>query len=125
MAAKARRFAVQRKVGDYPLKTVVLIRDLLQPFHLGWRRTGMRFLLAEVGGLTLACLAADLCDRRPFLARLQDEHGLRVRKLRCLHTTPLLFQPGKRNEKLQLQTLQSLGIGSIVIKLAPRSTHGT
>ncbi|MFC2966846.1 AAA family ATPase [Acidimangrovimonas pyrenivorans] len=54
-------------------------------------------------------LAADLRNRRAFLALLQDERLLRLRELRCLHAFPLLSQPGKISRKLQLQTVQVSG----------------
>lgn len=43
------------------------------------------------------------------LTLLQDERLLRRGGLRCLHAIPLLSQPGKRSEKLQLQTIQFSG----------------
>jgi hypothetical protein len=62
-----------------------------------------------VGGLTDACLWAYLSYRRAFLALLDDERLLRVRKLSSLHLIPLFSQPGK----LQLQTVQFAGIRSV------------
>jgi len=63
----------------------------------------------EVGRLTDPGLAADLCDRRAFLALLQDERLLRRRELRCLHRSQRLSKQGKLSQKLQFQTVQFSG----------------
>lgn len=79
------------------------------------KRWNVEILLlpVDVGRLAGACLAADLRRRRAFLALLDDECFLRVRKLRCLHVIPLFSQPGNHSGKLQLQTVQFAGIRSV------------
>lgn len=55
-----------------------------------------------------------LISRRVFLALLDNEGLLCMRKMRCLYLIPLLSQTGNRGGKLQLQTVRFSGIGSCV-----------
>ncbi len=87
--------------------------------HLGRQQAGILFLPVEVGCLADAYLAADLGKRRALFALLDDERLLRVRKLRCLHVSPLLSQPGNLNGKLQLQVVQFAEIRSSRLQNKP------
>ena len=111
-ADKASHLPVERQVSHDLLQPRILVLELLQPAHLVRWQPSIRLLLTEVGCRADASLSADLRDRRPFLALFQDERLLRVQKLTCIHAVPLLSQPGKRSGKLQLQTVQFLGIRS-------------
>ena len=87
--------------------------ELLQPLHLGRQQTGILLLPVEIGRLADPRLAADLRNRPPVFALLDDERLLRVRENARLHPIPLLSQPEKRSGKLQLQTVQFAGIRSV------------
>ena len=100
---------VQRQVGHNPRQPCVLVLELLQPAHLVGQQPTIPFLLGKVGRLSNTRLAKNLGNRRAFLTLLQDECLLRLRELRCLHHSQLLFQPGNASRKLQLQTVQFSG----------------
>ena len=76
---------------------------LLQPDHLVRQQVCIFFLSAEVGGLSNPRLPTDLCNWRAFLALLDHERLLRVRKLLCLHVIPLPSQQGNRSGKLHVK----------------------
>lgn len=63
-------------------------------------------LYREIPRLDDAHLAADLRDRRAFLAPLQNKSLLRYGELRCLHAISHLSQPQTLTRKLQLRTKQ-------------------
>ena len=64
---------VEGQVGDDLLEPAVLVLKCLQPAHLVRQQTSIPFFPVEVGRLTDPGLAADLRNRRAFLALLQDE----------------------------------------------------
>ena len=64
---------IQGQVGHDLLQAAVLILQCLQPAHLVRQQTSIPFFPVEVGRLTDPGLAADLRNRRAFLALLQDE----------------------------------------------------
>jgi len=104
---------VECQVGHDLLRPTMFVLKLLQALHLGRQQPGILLLPVEVGRRTDPGLAADLRHRCPFLALLDDERLLRVRKLARLYAVPLPFQPGKRSGKHQLQTVQLAGARSM------------
>ena len=71
---------VLRQFGHDLLQPTVLILKGLQPTHFVWQQPAVSLLPVEVSRLTDPRLAADLRDRRAFLALLQDKRLLRLRE---------------------------------------------
>jgi len=64
--------AVGRQVGHDLLETTVLILELLDTLHLGRQQTGILILPANVGRRADPDLAANLGNRRTFLALFNE-----------------------------------------------------
>ena len=75
---------VQCQVFDNLLEPIVLDLERLQAAHLIRQPPPIALLPIELGRLIYASLATDLRNRRAFIALLQDERFLRLRKSRCL-----------------------------------------
>ena len=64
---------IQSQVRHDLLQPAILVLQRLQPTHLVGQQPAIALLPVEVGRLTDPCLAADLRNRRSFLALLQGE----------------------------------------------------
>src|SRR5262249_23203826 len=73
--------------------------ELLQPTHLSRQQPVVLLLPIEIGRLADPGLAADVRNRNPVVALLQDKRLLGVRKLRGLHRRLLLPAEGFRQRK--------------------------
>ena len=77
--------SVQGQICHNFLQPAVLVFELLQLLHLGWKKPGVSFLPVKVGRRTDPGFATDLRDSRAVLALLDNERLLRVRKFARLH----------------------------------------
>lgn len=111
--------AVQSQIRHYLSWPGIHVLELLQSPHLIGQQPGLILLQSEVGRLADPRLSADLGNRCPLFALLQDERFVSVRKFARLHAVPLPPQPGKHSGKLKLQTVQFPGIRSLALNMWP------